>query len=521
VRIADLGVAKRLAGIFVAGVLIAGAVAAVGLYGQSAVADHAERLRSLEEAKAVLSHLDTREAELKVNAYRAVIETDLADVVADMPDDLATITDAVAALDALGLPADVQAAFDAVKPDIAAFSDFIGAFIADAQRDPVAVRPREPEIAERNSAVDDQLEGVHELLDAAIVRSRAGMAGTTSRVRMISLLVVGGGVVVLLALCVPLARSIVLPVRRVAGVLDALAAGDLTRRVGVDTGDELGRMAQALDRATDGIGRSMRSILAEAQTLTAAATELSAVNARIASAAEGTHGQASSASAEAGEISRHVQTVAAGAEEMGLSIREISRSATEAVQIAAVAVEEAAHATRTVEQLGASSAEIGNVIKLITSIAEQTNLLALNATIEAARAGDAGKGFAVVASEVKDLAQETAKATEDISARVAAIQTDTGGAVDVINRISDVIGKINEFQTTIASAVEEQAATTQEMTRGISEVSTAADRIAGNISDVAEAGSASAEGIDQANRAGADVARTAEELRALVGAFRI
>ena len=155
-----------------------------------------------------------------------------------------------------------------------------------------------------------------------------------------------------------------------------------------------------------------------------------------------------------------MQTVAAGAEEMGLSIREISRNTSEAAQIAGVAVTEAARATETVEQLGSRPREIGNVIKLITSIAEQTNLLALNATIEAARAGDAGKGFAVVASEVKDLAQETARATEDIGARVAAIQNDTGGAVDVINRISEVIAKINDYQTTIASAVEEQTATT-------------------------------------------------------------
>ena len=148
---------------------------------------------------------------------------------------------------------------------------------------------------------------------------------------------------------------------------------------------------------------------------------------------------------------------------------------------------EAARATETVRQLGESSAEIGNVIKLITSIAEQTNLLALNATIEAARAGDAGKGFAVVASEVKDLAQETARATEDIGARVTAIQQDTGGAVEVISRISEVIAQINDFQTTIASAVEEQTATTGEMSRSIAEVANGSSRIAHNISDVAAA----------------------------------
>ncbi len=182
---------------------------------------------------------------------------------------------------------------------------------------------------------------------------------------------------------------------------------------------------------------------------------------------------------------------------------------------------EAALATQSIERLGESSAEIGNVIKLITSIAEQTNLLALNATIEAARAGDAGKGFAVVASEVKDLAQETARATEDISARVAAIQSDTGGAVEVINRISEVIAKINDYQTTIASAVEEQTATTAEMSRSIAEVAAGASRIAGSISEVSQAGAQSMEGVNQTNQASQEVARTAEELRALVSSFRI
>jgi methyl-accepting chemotaxis protein len=205
---------------------------------------------------------------------------------------------------------------------------------------------------------------------------------------------------------------------------------------------------------------------------------------------------------------------------MGQSISEISRSTDEAAH-AGDAVSEAARATTTVETLGTSSTEIGNVVKLITSIAEQTNLLALNATIEAARAGDAGKGFAVVASEVKDLAQETARATEDIGARVAAIQHDTSGAVDAINRISGVTGKINEFQLTIASAVEQQTAVTQEMSRSIGAVGTATSTINGKISDVPSSSAASTDAMGQARASSAEVARGAEELRALVGQFRV
>jgi methyl-accepting chemotaxis protein len=174
----------------------------------------------------------------------------------------------------------------------------------------------------------------------------------------------------------------------------------------------------------------------------------------------------------------------------------------------------------TVAKLGESSAEIGNVVKVITSIAQQTNLLALNATIEAARAGEAGKGFAVVANEVKELAKQTAKATEDISRKIEAIQTDTKGAVEAIGKIGQIINQINDLQNTIASAVEEQTATTGEIGRNVVEAAKGSNEIAHNITGVAQAAQSTTEGASETKRAADDLSRMANDLQRLVGQFK-
>jgi methyl-accepting chemotaxis protein len=254
--------------------------------------------------------------------------------------------------------------------------------------------------------------------------------------------------------------------------------------------------------------------------LASSAQELTAVSQQMAANSEETATQASVVSAAAEQVSRNVGTVASATEEMGASIKEIAKSANEAARVATSAVKVAEKTNATVSKLGESSAEIGNVIKVITSIAQQTKLLALNATIEAARAGEAGKGFAVVANEVKELAKQTAKATEDIGRRIEAIQTDTKSAVDAIAQISAIISQINDIQSTIASAVEEQTATTSEISRNVGEAALGSSEIAKNVLNVAQAARGTTEGAANTKSSADELSRMATDLQRLVTKLR-
>ena len=253
-----------------------------------------------------------------------------------------------------------------------------------------------------------------------------------------------------------------------------------------------------------------------ATVLASASHELTSVSQQMAATAEETATQANVAAAAAEQVSKNVSTVATGTEEMGASIKEIAKNANEAAKVATTAVRVAAKTNTTVAKLGESSAEIGNVIKVITLIAQQTNLLALNATIEAARAGEAGKGFAVVANEVKELAKQTAKATEDISRKIEAIQDDTKGAVEAITEIGKIINQINDIQNTIASAVEEQTATTGEISRNVAEAALGSNEIARNVSGVAQAARNTSEGAGNTKDSADELSKIASDLQKLI-----
>ncbi|GII22844.1 methyl-accepting chemotaxis protein [Planosporangium mesophilum] len=373
-------------------------------------------------------------------------------------------------------------------------------------------------------AEGDMAKALSDLATVERAESQATAARATEQYKQDRMVIIGVlvlGMLLAFAAALWISRLMRRQLRDAGDSLRALAEGDLSRVAEVRSRDELGQMTAAVNLASAGVKRAVEALAVGARTLGQSSEQLTEVSGRIDDSAREAAAQAHRVAATAGDVSHNVQTLASGSEEMGSSIREIAQNANDAAEVAAQAVGVAESTNQTVSKLGESSAEIGNVIKVITSIAEQTNLLALNATIEAARAGEAGKGFAVVASEVKDLAQETARATEDISRRVEAIQSDTTNAVTAIGEISRIIARINDYQLTIASAVEQQTATTSEMSRSVGDAAQGASDIAGNIAGVAHAAEATTASLADSGRTVAELGSLAAEMQSVVGRFRL
>ncbi|NBC33802.1 MAG: HAMP domain-containing protein [Alphaproteobacteria bacterium] len=345
-----------------------------------------------------------------------------------------------------------------------------------------------------------------------------------------------------------LARSVANPVVGMTGAMRILAGGDKTAAIpSQDRVDEIGEMAKAVQVFKDNMirndelaeearkeqeERSRRAQQIESLTtafdsdvsgmlgsVTSATTQLEATADSLSATAEEATQQVSVVAAASEQSAANVQTVAASAEELTTSIQEIGRQVVRQAELAASAVEEADSSNAKVQELAGAARQIGEVVSLITSIAEQTNLLALNATIEAARAGDAGKGFAVVASEVKNLANQTAKATGEISAQIAAIQGSTDETVEAIERIGRQIRDMNEIASSVAAGMEEQNAATQEIARNVQEAAAGSAQVTDNVGHVREAAGTTGQSASSVREASGELSRQAESLKGVVERF--
>ena len=507
-------------------ILLGCALAGAGAYWQASRATAAENdLNAHIAAKARLDRFAFLDDRTKFN--NLVVKTlpqAAAKAQQDLATDMAEMQKIITALKAAPLtPAEHQAA-DTVAVRFGAYVAWNTKMAKDTR--PISQLTAEDfakiskEYGDLTNAQTTATAQAQKLFDASVARAQADVRSAVKgflTLVLVASVVAGilftGGVLIF-------GRQLTRRMALLGSALRKVADGDLTVRADAGGADEISAMAADVNHVVERYATVFSSIGDTSSRLGGASHSLQDVAARVGRSAEETSARAEVVARSADEVSQNVQAVAAGSEEMGSSISEIAQNAHEAARVATGAVQAVESTTGTMNKLGDSSREIGDVVRLITSIAEQTNLLALNATIEAARAGDAGKGFAVVADEVKQLAQETARATEDISRRVEAIQEDADQAARAIADIAGVITRINEFQTTIASAVEEQTATTQTINHGVSDAASGSGQIASNISAVADAAGETASSITEANTSARELAAMSEELTRLVGSFR-
>jgi methyl-accepting chemotaxis protein len=514
------GLRARLFASFALCLALMGCLVAVGVLGVQSL--HRQGQVVAEQTTPYLTHLADAAvaATAAANDERGFLLTHTPSYVTEFDGRIPTVTAALAAATGAATAAGQRSAVADVATGFTGWVDLVHAEFTLAATDPGkattlalganrdARKAYEASFAVATKQAQDAL--------AASITVQDLAAGNAQR-NLLVLLVVGAAAAVVIGVWI--SRQVTVPLAKMQTLLTGAAAGDFTGRAAHVSRDEFGALGRGYNTMADSLSGVLATIAGNAGNLAGATEELTVFSNQINASAEESSAQALVVAAAAEQVSTNVQTVAAATEEMSTSIREIAKNTNDAADVASKAVHMVDTASVTVAKLGESSAEIGTVVKIINSIAGQTNLLALNATIEAARAGEAGKGFAVVAGEVKELARETSKATEDIARRIDAIQTDTQAAVSAITQIAAIIQQINDTQSTIASAVEEQTAVTNEMSRNVTEAATGSSEIAANITGVAAAAAATTEGVNQTITASARLSRMSTDLTDLVSHF--
>ncbi|GAB79237.1 methyl-accepting chemotaxis protein [Austwickia chelonae] len=529
-----VGLRTKILSIGLTGVIVAAALTILSMWSLNSIASTTSELENSYETRALVVRVDQLVSELngQQNAYVLNIPAQGAAAVEPNNESRKAYLDAMTGLNERlnSLPTMVRSEdglkqVTEIQTQAKAFSANDDKIVALAKANGANSFKEASELATTGSAqsmkpLSDATANLNTLAKKRVEDSRASLASARNMATYLSLGMVLIAGIVLVFLSLRVSGAILAAVRKVLQSVQAMDAGDLRVSADVESVDEIGDMARALDQSRESMRNVLRRVGEASSTVAAASEELTATAGQMRASATLSSERAGAAAGSASDVSTNVQTVAAGTEEMTASIREISKNTTDAAGVAASAVQVADRTNATVAKLGDSSVEIGNVVKVITTIAEQTNLLALNATIEAARAGEAGKGFAVVANEVKDLAQETAKATEDISHRVEQIQIDTEAAVAAISEISSIIAQINDTQSTIASAVEEQTATTNEMSRNVSDAAAGAGQIAGYVDEVSQAAADTNGAVEDTSAAAQELASRSHELQSLIGRFQ-
>jgi methyl-accepting chemotaxis protein len=548
----DLGIATKIAAAFGAVLAVIVVSGGISLYGGRIVdqADEASRRASEAEVSA-RSLLNT--VQVQQSSLRSFLLTGDPAMLAAYDAGKAGLDAALAGILDHSDDAQAQADIEQIRNTLTGWYGNVADHQISLMRHPSTV---EEARAIEVSGTGDRIVGeVTTIAEALIAREREGAMARRAELEQAQAasfwaVLIGSGLAVLIAVvaAVTLSRGIGRPVVAMTSAMGDLAGGNHAVEIpATERGDEIGRMAKAVlvfkenmikarelaakeaeaqkrrelraqkvDQLTAGFDRDVTEVL---KTVSSAATEMQSTASSMTVTAEETSRQSTVVSSASEEASSNVQTVAAAAEELSASISEITRQVAQSAEIAGKAVSDAERTNQQVQGLAEAAQKIGEVVQLITDIASQTNLLALNATIEAARAGEAGKGFAVVASEVKNLANETAKATEEITGQISGIQQATKDAVTAIQSIGQTIGQINEIASGIASAVEEQGAATQEIARNVQQAAAGTSEVSANISGVNEAAGATGAAAGQVQTAASELSQQSEILRQKVETF--